>query len=273
MSHHNFVQNRFLEYCPSREHRFAHFIEKRKLCSTFVDQRLDISRDLRDIRKLRFQIAELIGYENYFDLRLQNKMMESCADVEEMLSLLLSKAKETQEKEISSLENFAYERGFEGNIELWDLDYWARKQAIALYDFDEIQMLDYFPINQVLLGLFSLCEQLFGIEIKQQNLNTSWHPDVRYYEIFEEKSKQKLGEFYLDPYARDGKLYDEDMNGEIILLRPACKRLGTIPSALMLFHFTPPSETKPSLLYFREVKSLFSKVRNVAYDHFFGWQN
>lgn len=260
MGHQKFLYERFMEYCPSREHRYNHFLAHNQMGSPNADQRLDISRDFRDVRKFREQAAHILGYDNYADMQLEGKMMESVEEVQEMLYLLLEKAKPLQEKEVNDLEQFAFERGFEGNIELYDLAFWSRKKAKTELEFDEIALMDYFPLNQVLLGLFSLCEQLFGIEIKQKKLNKSWHPDVRFYEVYDEKSKEMLGDFYIDPYARNGKLYDEYLAGNLIQLKPTSKLVGSKPSLAMVFHFSQPDDKKPCLLFFREVKHLFKKV-------------
>nr|CAD7592199.1 unnamed protein product [Timema genevievae] len=156
----------------------------------------------RDLRKCQ---AQLLGFESFADMSMQTKMAGSVQAAQSMMNSLLNRGtttKSAQQKELELLEDFAAERGFEGSLKSWDVPYWKRKQQRTIYSYDEEELREYFPFPQVLSGLFSLCENLFGLTIVPQSGVDTWHPDVQYYHISEEGKDTPIAGFYLDPYER-----------------------------------------------------------------------
>ena len=114
-----------------------------------------------------------------------------------------------QEKELTALESFARERGFDGSLNMWDVPYWRRKQVRSLCQHEEGDIREYFPLPRVLSGLLALVEDIFNIHfelIDQQKVGaTAWHPDVSLYAVRHADGKL-IGHFYFDPFSRIGKL-------------------------------------------------------------------
>nr|CAD7409726.1 unnamed protein product [Timema poppensis] len=211
----------------------------------------------RDLRKCQ---AQLLGFESFADMSMQTKMAGSVQEVHSMINSLLKRAKSAQQKELELLEDFAAERGFGGSLKSWDVPYWKRKQQRTIYSYDEEELREYFPLPQVLSGLFTLCENLFGLTIMPQPDVDTWHPDVQYYHILEGGKDTPIAGFYLDPYERaEEKLFVRDDSGWMVALRNKTSLMNTNPLAALVFNFPQPLYGKPSLLPFRDVLLLFRK--------------
>ncbi|KAL0271593.1 UNVERIFIED_CONTAM: hypothetical protein PYX00_008642 [Menopon gallinae] len=257
------VYNRFLEYCDYRQSRLHMWLSRRQICSRHGDKRCRADLEVEDIRHMRREYAKLQGYPSFAHLAIKMRMAETLDNVYDMLEGLLEKAKLGQEVEIHAVEQFAFANNFMGQIEMWDLDFWGRLHKKELYNFDERAIQEYFPLGQVLLGLFALCEQLFGIVIEEDNNVKAWHPDVRYFRILDERTKRELGGFFFDPYARKNKRLTDEDSGMCTIFSVGSKVCNTLPAVTLIFDFAPPTEHKPSLLLFKEVENLFFKFGHV----------
>lgn len=261
----NAVFSRYLEYCPSSEACKHVWLSFNQLGSVRGEPKLNVTQEFIEIRKQRQIFAKLLGFPTYAHLAMKNKMAGSVENVQSVLSDLLENAKLAHEKEIYELEKFAYSYDFRGSLELWDLPYWSRLYAKQKFDLDELSLVNYFPLSQVLLGLIALCEQLFGIIIEDQPSAECWSSDVRYFRILDEKTKNLLGGFFLDPFAKEGKLIGETDSGWFVAMRPKSKICNSFPLSALIFSFNPPEQDKPSLLYFKDVVNLFDKVRLIGF--------
>lgn len=249
-----------LEHCPDPAIRENLWLANVLRCSAETDDGTVTSVELEEIRGKRHEQAKILGFPTYLHMSMETKMAESVENVQNMLMNLLEKARIAQEKEVQELEDFAKQRGFEGNMELWDVPYWKRKQQKVLFKYDEVKLKDFFPLTQVLLGLFTLCEQLFDIKIEERKGADTWHPDVRFFRVRDEKSRAFLGGFYLDPFARPGKVMVQQDPGWMVGLRSRSEHAASDPLAALIFNFEEPLFGKPALLTFSEVQLLFRRV-------------
>lgn len=254
------VYSRFLEYCPSTEARKHIWLSYNQICSSRGERVSSAVTDFEGLRTKRQEIASLFGFQSYAHLAIKTKMAESLENVESVLSYLLDVAKSAQEKEINELEKFAYSHNHSSPLQLWDLAYWKRVYLKETLRLDEKVLKEFFPLNQVLLGLIALCEHLFGIEIIEQQHVEAWDSDVRYFRVLDPKTKSILGGFFLDPYAKLEKSVGETDSGWFVPMRPKSKFCSSAPLSSLIFSFNPPEEDKPSLLYFRDVTNLFQMV-------------
>lgn len=117
-------------------------------------------------------------------------------------SSFLLTARPSQAQEIESLNKFALQNGYHKPLAFWDVAYWQREQLNKTYNFDENDLSAYFPLDTVLSGLFSLLNDLFGVEFHEKNDVNAWHRDVRVYEVFDSNSKLPIAHIYLDPFLR-----------------------------------------------------------------------
>lgn len=257
-----------MEHCPEREIRWNVWQALVNRGSGYGDRDLSTGMHLEEIRFARRELAKLLGFETYADLSMETKMAENVENVSNMLNTLLERAKPAQDEELESLYEFALERGFKGaRIELWDVPYWRKKQQKSLLNYNEEDYKDYFPLPIVLTGLFELSEKLFNIVIKQRNNISTWHKDVKFYDIFEPHTSAPIAGFYVDPYARsDEKVKIQQSNGWMVGIQSQSQITDTKPLAALIFNFEPPMGNKQSHLTFKEVKNLFHKF-GLALQH------
>lgn len=254
------VYTKFMEYCPDRDLRWNLWqANTRKASKHSGLPELQNSTHLEELRFLRKQQANYLGYNDFASMSMETKMAGSIENVKNMLASLLSKARPTQDRELVELQDFAVSRGFDGAIQLWDLPYWRRKQQNSLYGYNEEELKEYFPLQRVMSGLFTLCEQLFGIHIVERPGSSTWHPDVQYFDILESDSPEPVAGFYFDPYARQEKVSTNQDPGWMVALRSRSTVANTTPLASLIFNFAPPQEGKSMLLSFSDLQLLFKK--------------
>lgn len=250
----------FMMYCPSRELRWNTWQAQMQRCSTYSHKELESGVHLEKIRALKQDQAKFLGYDSYVDMSMETKMAGSLENVNNVFNVLYENARPVQEQELELLQSFAKERGFDYKLEHWDMAYWQRKQKWTLYNFNEEQIKEYFPLPRVINSLFNLCSTLFNIQIIERSNVHTWHKDVKYYDVLDDTSNRPIAGFYLDPYARqDEKIRGHDDSGWHVTIRNKCTSTGTTPLSALIFNFQPPEEQKPSLLYFNEVGALFMK--------------
>lgn len=135
-----------------------------------------------NIMKLRQQMAELLGFNNYAEVSLASKMAESPAQVVSFLEDLATKTKSFAEKELVELQSFAKEQHSIDNINAWDVPYVAEQLKLAKYNVSQEVLRPYFPLDVVKAGLFQVASSLFNIDVQKAEAEV-WHEDADYYEI------------------------------------------------------------------------------------------
>lgn len=217
---------------------------------------------LEEILKLRRNKAELLGYANYGDYVLEDRMAHNAKQAVAFEQNLKAKSQKAFEREIAELQ--AFRDGLMGThqaLEPWDIRYFVEKQRKARFDFDEEQLRPYFSLEGVLQGLFDICKRVFGIEVRENPSIKGWHPEVKTYDIFDQN--QFVARFYTDWFPRDSKRGGAWMNAFIMGDRANGKlepHLG-----LMCGNLTPPVGDKPALLTHREVETVFHEFGHLLH--------
>lgn len=254
------IYSPFMKYCPDKDVRWNVWQANVQRASGFTEKSLENSTHIEEIRALRRDQAKILGYESYAHMSMETKMAGNIKNVKDTLNKLLDRAKLAQEKELTDLRKFAVERGFEGELQVWDIPYWKRKQKKTIYNYNEEILKEYFPLPKVLSGLFELSEKLFNIRIKERYDTKTWHEDVRFFDIIEPHSSEPTAGFYLDPYNRKNeKIRTQETSGWMVGIRNHSRITDTKPLSALIFNFQTPATDKPSLLNFQEVKFLFHK--------------
>lgn len=159
---------------------------------------------------------------------------------------------------------------FQGSsIQLWDFPFWRRKQRISVFNFKEEEYRQYFYLPTVLDGLFKLSEKLFNITIKEKKVGVStWHKEVRFYEVFEQDSSEPIAGFYVDCFARgDQKFKVHPNKGWMIGMVNRSKIAETKPLAALVFDFQAPTSREASTyVSLEQVTQLFHKF-GLALQH------
>ena len=266
-----------MTYAENRELRKEIALANGK--KSFDGGELDNQNLIKEIIALKQQKAELLGYKNYAEYVLEERMAKSPTKVLDFLNELLTKAKPYAEKEIEELKTLAKADRIE-EMQSYDHAFYAEKLRKAKYDFNDEELKPYFPLNQVQNAVFGLAKQLFGLEFKEVDTIQKYHQDVQTYEVYEVGStkmedgsmKMEVGSneeascsqlptpnfkaiLYTDYFPRKGKRAGAWMtsyknqytkNGE-----------NSRPHISIVCNFSKPTKDTPSLLTFQEVTTLF----------------
>lgn len=255
----------FMTYAENRDLRKELALANGK--KSFDGSELDNQNLIKEIIALKQQKAELLGYKNYAEYVLEERMAKSPTKVLDFLNELLTKAAPYAQKEIEELKALAKADGI-NEMQSYDHAFYAEKLRKAKYDFNDEELKPYFPLNQVQAAVFGLAKQLFGLEFKEVHTIQKYHADVQTYEVYEiqdtsitlsdqpEAKSQKLKAIlYTDYFPRKGKRAGAWMtsyknqyvkNGE-----------NSRPHISIVCNFSKPTKDTPSLLTFQEVTTLF----------------
>ncbi len=162
------------------------------------------SQLLLQIVTIRKQLANLLGFENYCQYALENRMVKNTHHVTQFLSNLLTHARESAKQELATLQEFAQKEYHLAKIEVWDVPYLSEKLQHQKYTISQEILRPYFPEETVLKGLFSIAHNLYGITIKEVQNAEKWDNDVRFFEVYD-KNNALRGKFYADFYTRPNK--------------------------------------------------------------------
>ena len=214
----------------------------------------DNSALLIEILQLRQEEARLLGYDNHAQVSLASKMAESPEHVVGFLRDLAIRAKPYAVNDLAEMRQFATEHLHLPNPQAWDWTFVGEKLKQARYAFSDLEVKAYFTAPKVLEGLFKIVETLFEVAIRQDSAPV-WHPGVLFYRI--ERQGQLVGQFYLDPGARQGKrggAWMDDVRAR--WLRPDTGHLQT-PVAHLVCNFAEAINGQPPLLTHDDVITLF----------------
>lgn len=217
-------------------------------------KKFDNSAVMAEILALRQEEAQLLGYAHFAEVSLVPKMAESTQQVLGFLRDLAGKARPFAEKDVQDMRDFAHEHLNLTDPQPWDWTYISEKLKEARYAFSEQEVKQYFPAPRVLTGLFKIVENVFEVQIRRDTA-PAWHNSVEFYRL--ERNGQLLGQFYLDPSARNGKrggAWMDDVRGR--WLRPDTHKLQT-PVAHLVCNFAEGVNGKPPLLTHDDVITLF----------------
>lgn len=220
----------------------------------FQDNEFDNKAITLKIAKLRHQRANLLGYPTHSHFVLEERMAQHPDKVKSFLNDLLIKAKPAAEKEFAQLTAFAKELDGIDHLEKWDGPYYSEKLKQKLFSLDDELLKPYFKLENVLNGAFTVAEKLYGITFKEVFNIDKYHDDVQTFEVLDENN-QLVSIFYSDFFPRKGKRNGAWMTS----YKPQYIKEGVNdrPHVSIVCNFTPPTETKPSLLTFNEVTTLF----------------
>lgn len=214
----------------------------------------DNTEVMKDILKLRHQLANLIGFANHAERSLATKMAQSPQQVLDFLNDLAERSRPIAEKEFEELKAFANETAGMTELEAWDVTYFAEKLRQQRYSISQEELKPYFPEDKVVAGLFAVVNKLYGLDIKERDDIDVWHKDVRFFDIFDDEGELR-GQFYLDLYARNHKRGGAWMD-ECLVRRQTEEGIET-PVAFLTCNFSEPVGDKPALFTHDEVTTLF----------------
>ena len=220
----------------------------------FQENEFNNEENVLKIVKLRHERANLLSYKSHADFVLEERMAESPAKVKTFLNDLLIKAKPAAEKEFAELTAFAKELDGPDHLEKWDGAYYSEKLKQKLFNLDDEKLKPYFKLENVLNGVFTIAGKLYGIHFTQVNDIDKYHKDVVTYEV-KDDGNNLVAVFYADFFPRKGKRNGAWMTS--FKSQYVKDGVNERPHVSIVCNFTKPTETKPSLLTFNEVTTLF----------------
>jgi oligopeptidase A len=248
----------FLKYSQRRDLRETVY---RAQVSRASSGELDNGPLMESILALRREQARRLGYANWAEVSLASKMAGSVAEVEELLEQLRAAAYPVAQRELEALRACAARHGAPeaGDLKPWDVAFWAEKLRQESFELDAEALRPWFPLEQVLQGLFGLCQRLFDIRIVSTDPGEAptWHPDVRYFRVLDGASGAPLAAFYLDPYSRPGSKRGGAWMDECLGRSRTPSGEPVLPVAYLICNQSPPVADTPSLMTFDEVETLF----------------
>ncbi len=214
----------------------------------------DNSERIARILALRHEAAQLLGFPSKAHLSLADKMAGTPERVLDFLRGLAARARPVAERELAELREFArVELGLD-DLQPWDVSWASEKLRQRRFDFSEEQLKPWFPLPEVMRGLFTVAERVFGVRLVERSGVDTWHPDVHYFDVLDADGTVRAG-VYLDHYARAGKRGGAWMDVCRSRLRDGEAEFR--PVAYLTCNFPPPAEGKPSLLTHDDVVTLF----------------
>ncbi|MBE8727679.1 M3 family metallopeptidase [Flavobacterium hungaricum] len=242
----------FLTYADNRELRKKMAIAFG--AKAFQNNEFDNQENVLKIAKLRFERANLLGYKTHAHFVLEERMAESPEKVFSFLNDLLAKAKPAAQKEFAELTAFAKELDGIEQLEKWDGAYYSEKLKQQLFNLDDEKLKPYFQLEKVLDGAFTVAKKLYGLTFTEVFDIDKYHEEVTTYEV-RDAENNLVSIFYADFFPRKGKRNGAWMTS--FKSQYVKDGLNERPHISNVCNFTKPTETKPSLLTFNEVTTLF----------------
>jgi peptidyl-dipeptidase Dcp len=243
----------FMQYADNRDLRKKMFMAFNG--RGFHGDKNDNSGIIDKLVKLRYERANLLGYPTHADFVLEESMAGSRSKVQSFLDELVGYARPAAEKQLAELTTYAKANGFtDDKLQAWDNSYYAEKLKKEKYDLDDETLKPYFKLENVLNGAFMVANKLYGITFKERKDIPVYNAEVKTFDV-SDKDGKFLAVFYGDYFPRAGKrsgAWMNDLQGQKIE-----NGQNVRPHIINVCNFTRPTETKPSLLTFYEVTTLF----------------
>jgi oligopeptidase A len=242
----------FLTYIDNRELRKKMAIAAGK--KGFQDNAFNNEGVVLEIVNLRHQRANLLSYKTHAHFVLEERMAETPENVIDFSNNLLKKAKPAAIKEFNNLEAYAKKLDGIDQLQKWDGAYYSEKLKKEIFDLDQEILKPYFKLENVIGGVFEIANSLFDLQFEEVSNIDKYHEDVKTYNVTDTKGNF-IAVFYADFHPRKGK-----RNGAWMTSYKAQQiknGKNERPHVSIVCNFTKPTETKPSLLTFNEVTTLF----------------
>ena len=241
-----------MTYAKNRELRETLFKAYNTKCAKGDD--LDNQEIIKNILTLKEKRAKLLGYETHASFILSERMAKSPEEVISFLESLLEKARPKASQELEELTAFASKLDGINKLEKWDFAYYSELLKKEKYAIDDELLRPYFQLEKVISGVFQTAQKLYGLEFTQNRDIPVYHPDVLAYEV-KDRAGNHLAVFYADYFPRPGKrngAWMTSYRGQSVI-----DGVQNRPHVSIVCNFTKPTKTKPSLLTFNEVTTLF----------------
>ena len=240
----------FMKYADNRDLRRELYMAYTTKC--MLGGEFDNIENVRKIANTRLKIANLLGYKSYADYELIDRMAENKDKVYDLLNKLLAAYKPAAEKEEAEVQDYADKNGAYFKLQPWDWSYYSEKLKDEKYSVNDEMLKPYFELEQVKKGVFGLATRLYGIKFTKNAKIPVYNLEVDAYDVTDEKGNF-VAVLYTDFHPRDGKRAGAWMSD----FKPQWMegKTDSRPQITIVMNFTRPTDTKPALLTFDEVKT------------------
>ena len=238
----------FSERRDLREYAFTAWISRGE-----NDGETDNLANVAEILRLRNEMARLLGYASYADLKLDDTMAKTPDAVNGLLMKVWDRALLRARKEEDEIASQIADEGKNHSVAPWDWRHYAEKLRTRKFDFSEAELKPYLQLDNIIEACFSVATRLFGLKITERTDIEAYHPDVRIFEIHDPDGQLK-GLFLADYFARPSK-----RSGAWMSSFQSQHGLdgGRMPIIYNVMNFAKPPEGKPALLSFDDANTLF----------------
>ncbi len=242
----------FMKYADNRELRKE--LSLAFGSRAFKGNEQDNQKNVLDLANLRHERANLLGYDTHAHFVLEERMAKTPKKVLGFLNDLLTKAKPAAQREFIQLENFAKAQDNIDQLQKWDSAYYSEKLKKELFSLDDEQLKPYFKLENVIEGVFTISGRLFGLQFEEVFDIDTYHEEVKTYRVLDTEGNF-VSLFYADFHPRPGKRGGAWMTSFKSQMIKDGK--NERPHVSNVCNFTPSTPSKPSLLTFNEVTTLF----------------
>lgn len=230
-----------------------------------VGGEFDNSAIVEEIADKRLQLANLLGYKTYADYVLEERMAESSPTVNAFLAELLDRAVEAARRDVETVAGYARAQGFDAELMPWDFGYYSERLKHERYELSEELTKPYFQLENVRRGMFELANRLYGITLRENPEIPVYHPDVKAYEVFDADGSF-LAVLYMDFFPRASKRGGAWMTE--FRQQGVENGVETRPLISVVYNFTKPTDSLPSLLTFDEVTTMLHEFGHALHGIF-----
>ena len=209
---------------------------------------------IEEMLSLRHELARLLGFGSYVEYALSRRMAESPEAVLSFLQDLAGKALPAAKEQYDELKTFAAEQHAPVPLQAWDIAYWSERYRQAELNLSDEMLKPYFPLERMLDALFETGRRLFGINMVPDESIVTWHPDVRFYWLQDDRGEHFAG-LFMDLFARPDKRGGAWM--DVCLSRRKMVDGVQMPMAYLTCNFAPPVGDQPCLMTHDDVQTLF----------------
>ena len=241
----------FMTHADNRELREKLFREYSKRGNRNNDH--DNKEVISKMVSLRVEKAQLLGFDTHADLVLQKSMASTKERVNGFLQELLDASIDFGQKDVKDVAGFAKSNGLNDELQRWDFMYYSEKLKTSKFGLNDEMLRPYFKLENVEKGVLGLAERLYGIKFTEVDDIPKYHDEVKTFRV-DDETGDFLGVLYLDYFPRPSKqggAWMTSFRDQYI----DDKGKDVRPQISLVMNFTRPTETKPSLLTFREVQT------------------
>jgi peptidyl-dipeptidase Dcp len=240
----------FIKYAKNRRLREKMFMASRTKCTS---GEFNNCENILEITQLKFEKAQLLGFDTYADFILADRMAENISTVNKFMDNLFDPSITAAKMDIKHIADYAKELDGIDSLKPWDTSYYSEKLKEDKFGFDDEALRPFFSVDSVLKGAFEIAGKLYNLNFEKLENIQVFHPDVSVFEVTE--NNEHIGLLYIDLFPRATKKSGAWMNE----LRSQGLTRGKVerPQVTLTCNLTKPTANTPSLLTLREVETIF----------------